>query len=484
MRRQTSRTAPSANVNASAADAGSVARDVASGRTAAPRSTKAIRAHVERGFADAMAAAGPFEPKPFLALAVSGGSDSMALALLAQRWAQRRKGRCVALIVDHGLRKEAAAEAKLVGRRLRALGIAHRILRWSAPKPASGIQEAARTARYDLLTGWCRRHGALHLLTAHQSDDQAETVAMRLAHRSGETGLAAMPLVAVRDGVRLVRPLLALRRDALRGLLTARGIAWVDDPSNEDLRFERIRLRRTLTQDAATRMLARAADAGERRRAQDDTIADLLARVRAMQDGWLTMPLSLFAGAPRSVARAALERCLLCVSGDEHAPRGERLDRLLAELRQPASFRGRTLGGCCLLRREGSLAICRELAAIAVSVPVAPRGAQRWDGRFDVRIGGRRQPGLTIRPLGTLEPLPETLRAARRSAGLPGPVAASLPALCDRRGRIVAVPSLGWQQPGRTLAVSVRWKPGRALAPARFLPMGESCFNPMADYLE
>ena len=492
MRRQTSRIAPSANANASAADAGGSIRPVVTGKTAGARSTKAVvvrdarrfaAARIERVFADAMDEAGPFEPKPFLALAVSGGSDSMALALLAQRWAQRRKGRCVALIVDHGLRAEAAAEARLVGRRLRALGIEHRILRWTEPKPGSGIQEAARAARYDLLTGWCRRHGALHLLTAHQADDQAETVAMRLAHRSGETGLAAMPLVAARDGVRLVRPLLALGRDELRTLLTVRKVAWVDDPSNEDLRFERIRLRRTLAPATTKSMLARAATAAAFRQKQDDAVAGLLAAVRAMPEAWLAMPPDLFADTPLPIARAALERCLLCVSGDEHGPRGERLDRLLAELRRPSSFRGRTLGGCRILRWQGALAICRELAAIEASVPAAP-GQQTWDGRFEIRIPAGRQSGRTIRPLGAIDPLPEMLRAVRRAVGLPGPVVAALPAICGKRGQTVAVPSLGWWSAGLKSTVEVRWTPARPLAPARFLPMGESCFNPMADYLE
>ena len=483
MRRQTSRTALSANANASAADAGGFARVIAAGRTTGARSTKAVVVRVERIFADAMDEAGPFEPKPFLALAVSGGSDSMALALLAQRWVQRRKGRCVALIVDHGLRADAAAEARLVGRRLRALGIEHRILRWTAPKPRSGIQEAARAARYDLLTGWCRRRGALHLLTAHQADDQAETVAMRLAHRSGETGLAAMPLVAARNGVRLVRPLLALRRDELRTLLTVRKVAWVDDPSNEDIRFERIRLRRTLAPATTKSMLARAGTAAAFRQKQDDAVASLLAAVRAMPEAWLAMPPDLFADAPLPIARAALERCLLCVSGDEHGPRGERLDRLLAELRRPSSFRGRTLGGCRILRWQGALAICRELAAIEASVPAAP-GQQTWDGRFEIRIPAGRQSGRTIRPLGAIDPLPEMLRAVRRAVGLPGPVVAALPAICGRRGQTVAVPSLGWRSAGLKSTATVRWTPARPLAPARFLPMGESCFNPMADYLE
>jgi tRNA(Ile)-lysidine synthase len=230
-------------------------------------------------------------------------------------------------------------------------------------------------------------------------------------------------------------------------------------------------------------MLARAATAGASRQKQDDAVADLLAAVQAMPEAWLAMALSLFADAPSPVARAALERCLLCVSGDEHGPRGERLDRLLAELRRPSAFRGRTLGGCRILRWQGSLAICRELAAIATPVP-ASTGIQRWDGRFDLHIRGGRRSGLTIRPLGSIDPVPETLRAARRAAGMPGPVAATLPAFCGRRGQPVAVPSLGWPSAGRNPAATVRWTPARPLVPARFLPVGESCFNHMADYLE
>src|SRR5262249_32562243 len=118
-------------------------------------------------FAAALTALGPFEGAPHLAVAVSGGADSLALAHLAQRWAGRHRGRLTALVVDHGLRPEAAREARQVGRWLAAAGIEHRILRWRGPKPAANLQAAARAARYRLLTDWCRRHGVVHLLLAH-----------------------------------------------------------------------------------------------------------------------------------------------------------------------------------------------------------------------------------------------------------------------------------------------------------------------------
>ncbi|HZD25370.1 MAG TPA: tRNA lysidine(34) synthetase TilS, partial [Alphaproteobacteria bacterium] len=153
-------------------------------------------------FAALMAPFAPFEATPALAVAVSGGADSLALALLADGWARRRGGVATALTVDHGLRPEAAAEARRVGRWLAARGIPHRILRWRGDKPATAVQAKARAARYALLADWCRRHGVLHLLTAHHRGDQAETVLMRLAHGSGVDGLAGMARQRRLEGLR------------------------------------------------------------------------------------------------------------------------------------------------------------------------------------------------------------------------------------------------------------------------------------------
>ncbi len=150
-----------------------------------------------------MATLGPFEATPALAVAVSGGPDSLALAMLAKAWSDARGGSLVALTVDHGLRPESTGEARQVGRWLKKRGIPQRILRWDGPKPGSALQAEARSARYALLTGWCRARGILHLLLGHQREDQAETVLMRLERGSGPDGLAAMPRrAAVSSGPR------------------------------------------------------------------------------------------------------------------------------------------------------------------------------------------------------------------------------------------------------------------------------------------
>ncbi|MFN4089341.1 MAG: tRNA lysidine(34) synthetase TilS, partial [Alphaproteobacteria bacterium] len=191
-------------------------------------------------FSGWMQALGPFEAAPRLAVAVSGGPDSLALALLAVRWAATRGGSAVALTVDHGLREESAREAAAAGAVLRRFGLPQHILRWQGGKPATGVQAAARAARYRLMEDWCGANAVLHLLLAHHADDQAETVLLRLGRGSGPFGLAGMAAVRERERVRLLRPLLAVSRRRLAATLRAAGAPWTLDPSNEDPVFARV----------------------------------------------------------------------------------------------------------------------------------------------------------------------------------------------------------------------------------------------------
>ncbi len=185
---------------------------------------------------------------PALILAVSGGPDSTALLVLAARWrAARAAGpKLVAVSVDHGLRAQSAAEAKAVGALARKLGVAHRIVRWTGRKPRTGLQEAARHARYRLLAAEAAKAGARHVLTAHTLDDQAETVVLRLARGSGLSGLAAMTRENALFGITIVRPLLAVAKARLIATLRRARVAYADDPSNRDPRFARARLRAVL----------------------------------------------------------------------------------------------------------------------------------------------------------------------------------------------------------------------------------------------
>ncbi len=188
-----------------------------------------------------------FKDSPALVLAVSGGPDSTALMVLAVRWAKARKKspKLIAVTVDHGLRAESAREAAAVKRQAAKLGVEHRILRWAGAKPKTGLQEAAREARYRLLSEAARKAGARFIVTAHTLDDQAETVLIRLTRGSGLTGLAAMQRVTpLGDGaLSLVRPLLDIPKARLIATLKAAKSPFAEDPSNRDPRFTRVRLR-------------------------------------------------------------------------------------------------------------------------------------------------------------------------------------------------------------------------------------------------
>jgi len=178
-------------------------------------------------------------------LAVSGGPDSTALMFLAARWrAARRKGpRLIIVTVDHGLRPESAREAASVKRLAARLKLEHRTVRWSGRKPATGLQEGARAARYRLLVAAARREGARHILTGHTLDDQAETVLFRLARGSGLGGLAGMARTSALDQMTLIRPLLDIPKARLVATLDATKVPFLEDPSNRDSRFARARLR-------------------------------------------------------------------------------------------------------------------------------------------------------------------------------------------------------------------------------------------------
>jgi tRNA(Ile)-lysidine synthase len=207
--------------------------------------------------------------EPALVLAISGGPDSTALLYLMARWrASRRPApHLLAVSIDHGLRPEARHEAAAVKRLSEKLGVEHRTMRWSGAKPSTGIQEAARVARYRLLNSAARRAKARCVVTAHTLDDQAETVLFRMARGSGLAGICGMarrvpidnlasgfgqPIDAVRSvpdrsqRAVVVRPLLEVPKRRLIVTLEEAGIPYAEDPSNVDPRFARSRLRKLM----------------------------------------------------------------------------------------------------------------------------------------------------------------------------------------------------------------------------------------------
>ena len=305
-------------------------------------------------FARLMTPFEPFETSPILAVAVSGGRDSLALALLSQDWAAGRDGRVIGLIVDHGLRSESTGEAAATAEVLTRHGIASAILTWSGAKPRTGLQEAARTARYRLLRDECRRRGILHLLLAHHVDDQAETVAMRAARQSGPDGLAGMAALVEQPEVRLLRPLLAVSRARLTATLLARDVPWLDDPSNVDPRFERARLR-----ENGCPASVGVGDGGAERSVRDGKLAEVAVDMLEFDtEGVAAIDRAGFVRLGRDLQARLLSRLIQAVGGRDHPPRRERLERAAWRLCAPSdggkSGKGQdfTISGCKLMLRK------------------------------------------------------------------------------------------------------------------------------------
>jgi tRNA(Ile)-lysidine synthase len=437
------------------------------------------------GFAALMAPLGPFEAEPRIAVGVSGGADSLALALLVADWAWARGGDAIALTVDHRLRPGSAAEARQVHRWLRARHIRHHILVREGPPLEADLQAAARAARYRLLADWCSRRGVLHLALAHHRDDQAETLLLRLARGSGLDGLAAMSPIHdgggfAANGPRLLRPLLGLPKAALEAGLRATGQGWIEDPSNASDAFARVRLRRLAPMLAAegltpARLAATAARLARARAALDDAVAALAAEAVALYPtGHAVLALGPWRNAAPEIALRCLARALMTVGGGAYTPRLERLERLHGWLAQAADApRGaRTLAGCRVERRGETALICREAAAAGETLPAVAGEVVRWDGRFLIRLGQGRRQGrgrVWIGPLGAAGWAAAGAAGLGRS-GVPAPVRPSLPALWDDHG-LVEAPIPGFRRPGAggPLVESLEFTPAHPLAAPRFM---------------
>ncbi|GLK51956.1 tRNA lysidine(34) synthetase TilS [Maricaulis virginensis] len=363
---------------------------------------------------DPAAAAGDWldrhAPPGPLAIACSGGSDSLALLLAVSRWAGRTGRTLHVLTVDHGLRRESAGEAAFVMRRAEALGHEAHCLVWTGSKPASGLQEAARQARHHLLARACKDVGARGLLLAHTLDDQIETLAMRLAAGGGWRGAAAMRPVALSpvwpDGrdVVLCRPLLAMRRQALRDWLTGQGERWVEDPSNTDARYTRVRIRQHLTAletsgfDVA-RLAQLAGDLSALRDAEQRTAARLAAQAcEILPWGGMRIDACALNAAVPVICHAVLEAAALAVSGRESLPGRRAIVRLSTAL---AAGKRATAGGVMLAPWQGRTWLVRDPGAVTGRVDRPGTGSPDtdgvWDGRFVITGLGA---GLTAGPLG------------------------------------------------------------------------------------
>ncbi len=316
-------------------------------------------------FAHSLRELGPFEPFPHLAVAVSGGSDSMALALLADRHTRDHGGCITALTVDHGLRPESKNEAEQVATWMKARNIAHVILTPRHDDAGNNLMNAARQWRYDALSAWCKEHFVLHCLIAHHAADQHETIALHTARGKTEDGPSGMRRVRNYRGTRFLRPLLSFEKKTLQDFLRSESQVWIEDPTNRDMRFVRARLR-----DACSPLLPPTANDGNDRSAREMEVSRAAVQCITIDPtGFATLDLASWRKLPISIATQLLADTIRTIGCEATRPRKHKTLQLAEALRSEAKVK-RTLGGCRVHGQENSGRI--EPEKQCVSLPFAP----------------------------------------------------------------------------------------------------------------
>ncbi|SDJ88328.1 tRNA lysidine(34) synthetase TilS [Aliiruegeria lutimaris] len=379
-----------------------------------------------------------------IGIAVSGGGDSMALLRYMHTIAKPEGVGLAAVTVNHGLRDAAADEAEFVAKQSASLGIPHETLRWTDRDPTGNLQAEARTARYRLLADWAQDEGIAVVMIGHTADDQAETLMMNLMRGSGVDGLCGMPQEFSRYGMRFVRPLLGVSRAGLREYLEELGQAWVEDPSNEDIRYARVRIRQILTElEPLGLTRQRLLDMAGRMRDAEEVLQDRMATLAEkieLHCGDVLLPEAVFRAAPRDTRHRFLASALSSLSGQEYRPRFQPLSEL-------AAAGDGVLYGCRVTTRGGMIRIAREAAALE-NVTAAP--GEIWDRRF--RLTGPAEPGDVVRVMGkaALGRLPET-----RDSNIPRTSLMASPAIW-RGGELIAAPLAGIGEGWQAVSVQKR----------------------------
>ena len=383
-----------------------------------------------------------------LGIAVSGGSDSLALLSLAVEALADTGIEVHAATVDHRLRAASSDEAKAAKAVCETLAVPHDTLIWEAGPQGGNLQDEARDARYDLLTAWAKGRDIPMIALGHTADDQAETVLMRLRRASGVTGLAAMRARRMRDGIMLARPMLTLRRADLQAYLRHRKIAWVDDPSNENTKFERVRIRQAMELLEPLGLTVPTLTA----------VADNMARSRDALDWYAftsaqellqVSPLGVqieqrgFRVLPEEIAYRLLRHSLRWMSGQVYPPRRDPMLAALRAVRHGTSF---TLAGCQMVTRKGSTWVTRELNAVADMT--AEMGAE-WNNQLSLHGPNMRM----VDAYSFMEQSRERVRALGhegllqfaewRALDLPRSVLAASPGVW-RGDKLLAAPLAGW----------------------------------------
>ena len=281
-------------------------------------------------------------------VAVSGGSDSMALTILTHDWAIKNGIELTALTVDHNLRKESKSEAETVHKWCEKYGIKHQILTYTGPIPTSNIEAVAREYRYKLLTDFMKKNSINYLFIAHNQDEQCETFFLNLSRGSGVYGLCGMPSISQRFDINIVRPMLLFTKSEIKEFLTSISQDWIEDPSNSDTKYKRVRIRNlkelTSSLELSNDRLNNTMKNMERvRDCVEFFVSECIKKSVISNNSKLVIDKDVLLYYPEEIALRSLAKLLQTFANTDYPPRFESLENLYSKIKNMQLGHGITL---------------------------------------------------------------------------------------------------------------------------------------------
>jgi tRNA(Ile)-lysidine synthase len=327
------------------------------------------------------------------AVAVSGGCDSLCLAIIAKKWADINGASVLALTVDHGLREESSKEAVYVHKLCERYAIEHRVLVWTGEKPTTNVESRAREARYGLISNFCRDNSIEHLLVAHHREDQAETFFLRLFRGSGIDGLSSMGEVTNIFGLEIIRPFLNVHKSCLEQYLLDNSVVWIKDPSNDDQRFLRNRIRHFLNsfdnrEEITDRVSFAVGEISKLKKDIEERTAKIQSRALDFSGfGTCLIRRDVLFGENLDIILRILAHVAMKIAGNRYRPRLVKLKRLLDHLAGSLSTSRYTFYGCIFEDYGDDYILAyREHNSISADEELAVAREVVWDSRFRVLL--------------------------------------------------------------------------------------------------
>lgn len=343
-----------------------------------------------------------------IAIAVSGGADSTALALLLKH--SKRKFDITAITINHNLRPESKKEAEIVDTQMKSLGITHKTLEWKHQGIKSNIQKQARSARQKLLTDYCKSKGIEYLFVAHNKNDVAETFLMNMLRGSGVYGLSSIANKTIYNDINILRPLLSTHKNELKHFLKSQNLTWIEDPSNQNSDFLRTKIRSLMNSKEmkdiiddpnmlVDRITLNANNLSRAREALHEIHNNTIEKISTLhKEGYISISLKPFTTLSEEIGLKILASCLTTVSGiQEYTPRMEPLKKLHDNI---SSTKIQTLWGCEIVSKNNTIYIYRELGKNKPSLQQLSNSEWLWDGRLKITA----KTNDTIKSLEPLKP--------------------------------------------------------------------------------